>query len=45
MTPRRATWNVEAFRISIATNGMASALTCDPSWLIVWPVHRRTKSG
>ena len=45
MTLRSATWKVEASRISIATNGIASALTCVPNWLIVSAVHSRTKSG
>ncbi len=36
---------MEASRISIATNGIASALTCVPNWLIVSAVHSRTKSG
>ena len=42
--PSSATSNGLALSRMTATSGIASRLTCVPNWLMVSPVHSRTKS-
>jgi hypothetical protein len=40
----RPTWNVVAWSVVIATNGIARTPICEPSWLSESPIQRRRKS-